>query len=287
MLGAHPQMAITFSADLSHASLASLWDHSVSGRALMPGTALLLAASAAASLAAGAQPAAVVGVSLMRPMLMGNSTIMLITQSGKDGHIDIGTAPVDGLSLKRGQSHLTAHVSRMPSATSFRMSNTLARGSVQQFAVELADADSHTLEDITIASVHGDGATSHDWDAASGGGCPRALDATLHLGAVPRAGARGPPALLVPAGLQAFVTGPVTTQEAHRQDIRACVRQLHPLQQGTKLSTHFCGSGAPTSSPSSVQGLLSRPMRAFTASAAQPIPEIISPWAGPQTRPLT
>ncbi len=269
--GVSSQGTITMSADLSHPSLASLWDHHVSGLALMPGAALLLAASAAASLAAGAQPIALVGASLTRAMLLSTGSHILMTLSSGSSSIQVSSTGADYSSANRVSTHLIANACRFTSATQVLDVHTSAVSLVHQIVASRMAESADQMEASSVASVHYPKASHEDWSAAVGGGCPRALDASLHLGAVDRAVPSSPSALLVPAGLQAFMTGSKAPSDGLTETTWACAHQASPPQEGTKLSTHFCSNGSPTVGLTGVYGLLSRPMRAISSLADDPV----------------
>ena len=253
---------IIFSTQLAHPSLACLWDHSVNGQALMPGAAFLLAAFAAADKGA----AVLTGATFARPMLLDPQSHLQVTLSTSMSRLEVGSGHS---SADRRTNHLMADVCSVSTvATAAADDSAMEISQVWQTLGNARFVKCQPADAATTASVVINRSSQQDWESPGAHIDPMALDATLHAGAVERARLTGPSALLVPAGLQAFV--PAAKASAYLPKglgMNVSVLQLLHPQPSSKLSTHSCSSGAPAQGLIGVHGLLSRPTRPLAASS--------------------
>ncbi len=193
--------ALLYETELLLPKASYLWDHAVSGRAILPGTAFLEAGAACLGTAladeAAALQALLARVTIPVPLELPAAASRLLVQC----QVETASGRVKVGSLGPAGSREHMYGTAATAAVAVLQASTAAKTTLAPSAAVLAACfrDVSPLAGSTVGVIEG---TRRDGRVGGKGASPACLDAAFHLGALPQPGAK--PVLRIPASIQGY-----------------------------------------------------------------------------------
>ena len=283
------QRLCLFEAQLLAPALSLFWDHLVQGRPLLPGSALLEMAMAAAHMQAAspAQPAAAAtlmlsGCSIPAPVALSASPAAMRLQL--EMRLKEGSFAVRGMQSRA--THLAGRTGQCwQPASGAAVANAVPAGAKPAPSAQLAgllmgaaEPAQLTFQTASLAvdpKLHTDGYCSH----------PAVVDSCLHLGAsLAQLSATTTDTIRVPVGVEAFTAGQ-QFKPHHAELHAACQLVSMPVGPGPAITSYSLQQAPAAPAAVSISKLEARPIKLPAASKLRLFPALAAPAAAKQQAP--